>query len=67
MVRDDGRALALEVKLANTVSDHDTRAPPLGGRTPRRQAPDTIVINTGPNAYRRHDAIGVIPLGLLAP
>lgn len=67
VVRDDGRALAIEVKLANTVSDHDTKhlhwvAERLGSRLL-----DAIVINTGPNAYRRHDGIGVIPLGLLAP
>ncbi|MCG6567992.1 DUF4143 domain-containing protein, partial [Tessaracoccus sp. ZS01] len=28
---------------------------------------DAIVINTGPNAYRRPDGIAVLPLGLLAP
>ena len=28
---------------------------------------DAIVINTGPNAYRRPDGIAVVPLGLLAP
>ncbi len=66
-MRDDGRALALEVKLSNTVSDHDTKhlhwvAERLGGRLL-----DAIIINTGPHAYRRHDGIGVIPLGLLAP
>lgn len=67
-VRDDGRALALvlEVKLASTVSDHDTKhlhwvAERLGGRLL-----DAIVINTRPHAYRRRDGIGVIPLGLLA-
>lgn len=67
VVRDDGRALAIEVTPANTVSDHDTKhlnwaAERLGSRLL-----DAIVINTGPNAYRRHDGIGVIPLGLLAP
>lgn len=65
--RDDGRALAIEVKLANTVEDHDTRhlhwlAERLGGRLL-----DAIVINTGPTAHRRRDGIGVVPLGLLAP
>ncbi len=66
-MRDDGRALALEVTLANTVSDTDTKhvhwaAEHLGGGLL-----DAIVINTGPHADRRHDGIGVIPLGLLAP
>ncbi len=66
VVRDDGRALAIEVTPANTVSDHDTKhlhwvAERLGSRLL-----DAIVIHTGPEAYRRQDGIGVIPLGLLA-
>jgi hypothetical protein len=28
---------------------------------------DALIINTGPQAYRRPDGIGVVPLGLLAP
>ena len=66
-LRDDGRALAVEVKLANTVTDSDTKhlhwlADRMGDKLL-----DAIVINTGPNAYRRHDGIAVVPLGLLAP
>lgn len=67
VVRDDGRALAIEVKLANSVAAQDTKhlhwlADRMGGRLL-----DAIVVNTGPNAYRRPDGIGVVPLGLLAP
>ncbi|MDP1877735.1 MAG: DUF4143 domain-containing protein [Actinomycetota bacterium] len=67
LVRDDGRVLAIEVKLANTVEDKDVRhlrwlREHLGDRLL-----DAIVINTGPFAYRRPDGIGVLPLGLLAP
>jgi predicted AAA+ superfamily ATPase len=67
LVRDDGRVLAVEVKLANTVEDQDVRhlrwlVELLGDRML-----DAIVINTGPSAYRRPDGIGVLPLGLLAP
>jgi predicted AAA+ superfamily ATPase len=67
LVRDDGRVLAIEVKLGNTVEDKDVRhlrwlAGQLGDRLL-----DTIVINTGPVAYRRPDGIGVLPLALLAP
>ena len=67
VVRDDGRALAVEVKLANTVTDQDTKhlhwlADRLG-----KKLVDAIVVNTGPNAYRRPDGIGIVPLGLLAP
>lgn len=65
IVRDDGRVIAIEVKLASTIGDRDTRhlrwfAKQLGPRLL-----DAIIINTGPTAYRRPDGIGVIPLALL--
>lgn len=65
LVRDDGRVLAIEVKLSTTITDQDTKhlhwlADRLGDRLL-----DAIFINTGPHAYRRPDGIGVIPLGLL--
>jgi predicted AAA+ superfamily ATPase len=67
LVRDDGRILAIEVKLANTVDDKDVRhlhwlADQLGDRLL-----DALVINTGPASYRRPDGIGVVPLALLGP
>lgn len=67
VARDDGYAVAIEVKLANTVTDQDTKhlhwlADHMGDRLL-----DAVVLNTGPNAYRRPDGIGVIPLGLLGP
>lgn len=67
VIRDDGRVIAIEVKLANTVDDKDVRhlhwlADQLGDRLL-----DAIVINTGPAAYRRPDGIGVVPLALLGP
>lgn len=67
VVRDDGKALAVEVKLAASVEDKDIKhlhwlAERMGDRFL-----DAIVINTGPAAYRRPDGIGVVPLGLLAP
>ncbi|MDE9367246.1 DUF4143 domain-containing protein [Luteipulveratus sp. YIM 133132] len=63
VVRDDGKVLAVEVKLATTVTDQDTKhlrwlADRLGD-----SLLDAIVIYTGPNAYRRRDGIGVVPLG----
>lgn len=66
VVRDDGRVLALEVKLSTTVDDRDVRhlrwlADQLGD-----ELLDALVINAGPAAYRRPDGIGVLPLGLLA-
>ncbi|MGB3186427.1 MAG: DUF4143 domain-containing protein [Ornithinimicrobium sp.] len=65
LVRDDGRALAIEVKLSTTITDQDTKhlhwlTERLGDRLL-----DTIIINSGPHAYRRGDGIGIVPLGLL--
>lgn len=65
VVRDDGRVLPIEIKLASTVQDRDVRhlrwlRDQLGPRVL-----DAIVVNTGPAAYRRPDGIGVVPLGLL--
>lgn len=62
----DDRVLALEVKLAATVDDHDVRhlrwlRDQIGDRLV-----DAAIITTGPGAYRRSDGIAVIPLALLA-
>lgn len=67
VLRDDGRALAVEVKLANTVTDSDTKHLHWLAERMGDKLLDAIVINTGPNAYRRPDGIAVVPLGLLAP
>jgi predicted AAA+ superfamily ATPase len=67
VVRDDGKVLAIEVKLAATVEDRDaTHLHWLGGHLGGTLL-DSMIINTGPNAYRRPDGIGVVPLGLLGP
>lgn len=67
VVRDDGKVVAVEVKLAAAVDDRDTvhlhwLAQRLGA-----DLLDTIIVNTGPIAYRRSDGIGVVPLALLGP
>ncbi len=67
VVRDDGKVLAIEVKLGGTVQDSDGKhlrwlADRLGPRVL-----DSLIITTGPTAYRRRDGIGVIPLAALAP
>lgn len=67
VVRDDGKALAIEVKLAASVEERDTRHLRWLGQHLGATLLDAIIINTGPNAYRRPDGIGVVPLGLLAP
>ena len=67
VVRDDGKVLAIEVKLAATVEDRDTtHLHWLAGHLGENLL-DAIVINTGPHAYRRPDGIGVVPLALLGP
>ncbi len=65
--RDDGRVVAVEVKLSPTVDDHDVRhlrwlADRMGG-----DLLDAMVITTGRSAYRRPDGIAVVPAALLGP
>ncbi|MCL1897686.1 MAG: DUF4143 domain-containing protein [Micrococcales bacterium] len=62
-----GRVLAIEVKLAGTISDRDVRHLQWLQANHVPKPIDRIVINTGPIAYRRPDGIGVIPLALLGP
>lgn len=59
--------VAIEVKLAPTVSDSDVKhlhwlKDQLGNRLK-----DALVVNTGKRAYRRPDGIGVVPFSLLGP
>ena len=59
------RVLAIEVKLAGAVDDSDVThlrwlSQQLGDRVV-----DTVVLTTGPFAYRRRDGVAVIPLGML--
>lgn len=65
VIRDDGRVLAIEVKLSGTVSDQDTKHLRWLKRELGEGVLDAIVIHTGPTAYRRSDGIGVVPLALL--
>ena len=55
------------VKTANTVTDRDVRHLQWFTQRMGNSLLDAIIINTGPNAYRRSDGVGVVPLGLLAP
>lgn len=65
--RGDGRVVAIEVKLAPTVSDDDVRQLRwLGGRI-GDDLLDAVVVTTGASAYRRSDGIGVVPAALLGP
>jgi predicted AAA+ superfamily ATPase len=65
--RDDGGIVAVEVKLTQAVDGHDIRhllwlKDKLGDRLL-----DTVVVTTGPAAYRRTDQVAVVPLALLGP
>jgi predicted AAA+ superfamily ATPase len=65
--RPDGCVVAIEVKLTRTVSSDDGRhlrwlKSKLGDRLL-----DSVIITTGPQAYRCEDGIAVIPLALLGP
>ncbi len=63
----DGRVVAIEVKLAAAVSDHDVRHLHwLHAQIGDRLA-DRVVITTGSSAYRRADGVAVVPLALLGP
>jgi uncharacterized protein len=65
--RDDGRVLAIEVKLAAAPADRDVAplhwlAGELGD-----DLLDMVLISTGSYAYRRPDGVAVVPLALLGP
>lgn len=60
-----GRILAIEAKLTEAVNDADVRHLLwLRGQVPDRVI-DTVIVTTGPEAYRRADGVAVVPLGLL--
>ena len=67
LVRDDGKVLAVEVKLSATIDDRDVAHLRWLGDHLGADLLDAVIINTGPNAYRRPDGIGVVPLALLGP
>jgi predicted AAA+ superfamily ATPase len=65
--RRDRRVLALEVKLGGVVDDRDVRHLVRLREDLGDLFLDAVVINTGPQPYRRHDGIAVIPAALLGP
>jgi predicted AAA+ superfamily ATPase len=65
--RQDGRVLAIEVKLARTVTESDARHLKWLATEIGDELLDAIIITTGNEAYRRPDRIGVVPLALLGP
>lgn len=65
--RDDHRVLAIEVKLGQVVTDDDVAHLRWLGTQLGDDLLDAVVINTGEQAYRRKDGIGVVPAALLGP
>lgn len=63
--RDDGGVLAIEVQLSTTVGDDDVRHLRWLSQQIGDRMVDAVVLNTGPQAYRRPDGIAVVPLALL--
>jgi predicted AAA+ superfamily ATPase len=65
--RADGRIVAVEVKLAQTIGNDDVRhlnwlAVQIGS-----DLLDRVIISTGQTAYRRRDGVAVVPAALLGP
>jgi uncharacterized protein len=65
--RPDGRVVAIEVKVARTITDGDVRHLLWLRDSIGVDLLDAVVIHAGPRAYRRSDGIGVIPASLLGP
>lgn len=65
--RQDGRVLAIEVKLGATPDDRDVRHLEWLQREIGPDLIDKLVITTGKQAYRRRDGVGVVPAVLLGP
>ena len=63
----DGGVLAIEVKLAATVSDDDCKHLIWLREQLGTDLRDAAVITTGARAYRRADGIAVVPAALLGP
>lgn len=67
VVAPGGGVVAIEVKLARTITDeHVKQLRWLRDRVGDEMI-DAVVISTGPEAYRRRDGIAVVPAALLGP
>ncbi len=63
--RDDGRVLALEVKLKGAIVDRDVRHLLWLRDRIGDDLLDAVIVTTGSEAYRRRDGIAVVPAALL--
>jgi uncharacterized protein len=67
VVESEHGVLALEAKLTSAVDDDDVKHLRWLRDRLGDECIDAAVVHTGPEAYRRPDGIGVIPLALLGP
>lgn len=67
LVRRDGRVVALQVKLASSVTDEDVKHLLWLREQLGDDLLDAAVITSGRAAYRRTDGIAVVPAALLGP
>ena len=65
--RADKKVLAIEVKLSGAIRDRDVANLHWLRDKIGPNLIDSVVINTGPEAYRRKDGIAVVPYALLGP
>lgn len=63
--RRDGRVVAIEVKFTDTVESDDVNHLLWLKKRLGDALLDSVVVNTGPGAYRRDDGIAVVPAALL--
>lgn len=63
----DHQVVAIEVKLSETVDEHDVRHLNWLEREIGDRLADRVVLTTGEFAYRRADGVAVVPLALLGP
>jgi hypothetical protein len=63
--REDGRVLAIEVKLARDISDEDLHHLKWLSERLGDSLLDAMVLTTGEQAYRRPDGVAVVPASLL--
>lgn len=63
----DLRVLPIEVKLAATVGDSDSRHLKALRTDLGDDMLDLVILTTGTEAYRRQDGVAVVPLALLGP
>ena len=64
---DDGRVVAMEVKLTRSVGDRDVRHLLWLRDQIGDDLLDAVVVTAGPEAYRRRDGVAVVPAALLGP